>query len=110
MNFYGHHIIDEKRTISDVKRAFKDFEEALNKDEILREIYEYILGKEIISRYGHSETRQFKKEFVKNNIETYNREELPKSTERANESLRRVANHLSLSFLLSSRYNYSWEI
>ncbi len=88
-----------------IKKAIDDFNEAKQEDKILNEIYNQITQRELGEKY-FSEKREQK---VENDLEDLNNltidgfepRNIPEKTKRANKSIKKAANHLSIAF----RYN-----
>ena len=97
--------LNDDEILVSVKKAITDFNDALSQDEILKKIYDslgeegalesYLSENEIVERdgLGNDELQPLLIE----------REDVPDATKKANESLRRAANRLSLAFRIDSQ-------
>lgn len=92
-----------------VERAIKDFEEAKKEDEPLDKIYSKIEESNKVSQYLSREREYIKSKSNERDSNTNNKKpsshkELLGAVKIANESLRNVANSLSLSFAIDDRF------
>jgi len=92
-----------------IRRAIKDFKKALEEDEITKQLYNRVKGEGVFKEYDVDGENIYEQNFNNIDIETekiherlwpgVKRRELPDVVKRANESLRKAANHLSLVLL-----------
>jgi len=97
----------DKGTLTVIKRAIEDFHNAMEQDIEARRLYEYVKDEGIFRKY-------IKEEAYKKEVETYRdidlprekeqKRELSKSVKKANNSLKKAANHLSLAFFEDNRF------
>jgi len=98
--------IEGAKTLSVIKHALKYFKIAMEQDEELRQLHERVEKEGILEKYGkNGEIREPKKrentdEIIKRN---YTENKLPDIVIKANNSLRKAANHLSLSLFEDNR-------
>ena len=108
------HVITEEDTLKIIEKALDDFNKALEENEKLRELYEKVKREDIFEKYlaekrgerdrhpfsdseGNDESNESLEE-AKEGKKT-----LPNIVKKANNSLKRAANHLSLVFLEDNR-------
>ena len=122
-------ILQDEEITKSIEKAVTDFNKALENDADLRNIYKKYDDNKIIEKYLYTDENHRdkvfyepeikKQEFKKNieseyiekdkdvdngkKIETDNKEKLHCTIQTANESLRKAANHLSLSFAIDDR-------
>jgi len=97
--------IDEKETKA-VRDAINEFNIAIEEDERLKELYERVKSEGIFRGYFEEGLQKYSKENDKERENThlsmnseYKEKELPAVVKKANDSLRKAANHLSLALL-----------
>jgi ribonuclease BN (tRNA processing enzyme) len=98
--------IDEKETSDIIQKAINEFNIAIEEDERLKELYERVKSEGLFRRYFEEGLQKYSKEndnerentHVSMNSE-YKEKELPSVVKKANDSLRKAANHLSLALL-----------
>lgn len=104
--------IDDNKTLSVIKRALKDFEKAMEEDEETRRLYDRVREEGIFRIYFKEEGE--KSGFREDTDRYINPEckgkELPDVVKKANESLRKAANHLSLALLEDNRFLFLGDI
>jgi len=97
-----------------VKKALEDFHEALEGDDELKEIHKRITEGNIFDRYfGEKMERYYQHEPEgKSDREgmEYRNGKLPKATERANKSLKKAANNLSLALSEDDRFLFLGDV
>lgn len=98
-------VIDDEGTLKAIRTAISDFEAAMEADETLRRIYESIgeRGKFVHmlredNNSGKLSDRRENRHEISGFPFSNERRKIPKIVGKANESLRRAANHLSLAF------------
>ena len=100
--------IDDKKTLSSIKRAITDFEKALEEDEEVRRVYNRIKEEEVFGNYfeEQGEIREEKEYLEENNryVPIYEKRKLPEAVRKANSSLLKAANHLSLALFEDNRF------
>jgi len=104
-------VIDDKKTLSVIKKALKDFEKAIEEDKETKEIYNRVIKEGIFRDYlaergGKNEPKEYKDRHEKREYEKreYEKRELPEVVKKSNKSLRKAANHLSLALLEDNRF------
>lgn len=99
-------VMDDKGTLSVIKRALKDFEKAMEEDEETRELYNRVKEEGVFRDYfgEQSERSEFKGYNNRYMNTKYERRKLPEVVKKANESLRKAANHLSLALFEDDRF------
>jgi beta-lactamase superfamily II metal-dependent hydrolase len=98
--------IESGETLSVIERALKDFKEAMEKDEELKRLYERVSKEGVSEKYreeGKIEGSMEKENTDEYRDKNYRGRELPEIVEKANNSLREAANHLSLSLFEDNR-------
>lgn len=98
-------IVDDDATLKVIATAIKDFNEAAEEDESLRKILERIGDGEEMRRYMPQDRESGELPGCEERFDRTvdiphprTRENLPESVRKANDSLRKAANHLSLAF------------
>lgn len=98
--------LDDKRIQADVKKALKDFNEALKEDALTKTLHERVseegIFEEYLGKWNAEET-----EVQHDESEIHRQEharELPAVVIGANESLRKAANHMSLALFEDNRF------
>jgi len=110
INLNGNHvftlwppkIFDQDTILKSIKNAITDFYEAMAEDSILNDIYKKLQDTNIVHPYINETT-----EFISNNIDnnkyfSYDKREIPYITQKANKSLKKVANRISLAFYIDT--------
>jgi ribonuclease BN (tRNA processing enzyme) len=93
-------VIDEEGTLPVVRQAIIDFNIAMEADEKIKELYHRVEKEELFRGYfeegqrSYSEERDDPSKLVNNE---YKEKKLPDVVKKANDSLRKAANHLSLA-------------
>lgn len=93
-------VIDEEGTLSVIRQAIIDFNEAMEADEKIKELYHRVEKEDLFRGYFEEGQRSYSGErddpskLVNNE---YKEKELPDVVKKANDSLRKAANHLSLA-------------
>lgn len=86
--------LKEKETLKVINTAIRDFEKAKEEDETLRRIYE-----RIYERYSNSNLNELSENDYDDNLsQNENTHDFPEIIKRANDSLRKAANRLSVAF------------
>lgn len=108
--------IDNGKTLSVIDRALDDFKRAIEKDEETRKLYYKVKDKGTFRVYLREQGEASPSDgFVRKHASSSCPIKLPRVVERANQSLRKAANHLSLAFLEDGRFLFlgdteAWEI
>lgn len=105
-------VIDRKKTLNVINQAIGDFEIAKKEDEETNRLYKRVKEESIFRDYFREQGKRNEfKEYYNGyiNIE-YKRRKLPKVVEKANNSLRKAANHLSLAFFEDNRFLFLGDI
>jgi len=107
-------VIDDERTLSDIRQALEDFERALEEDEETRQLYnrvreegvfrDYLEGQGEKYAHGDYEEKGFRKFNYREAYTKPKRRRLPDVVRKANKSLRKAANHLSLALFEDNRF------
>jgi len=93
-------VIDEEGTLSVIRQAINDFNIAMEADEKIKELYQRVEKEGLFRAYFEQEQRSYSGErddpskLVNNE---YKEKKLPDVVKKANDSLRKAANHLSLA-------------
>jgi beta-lactamase superfamily II metal-dependent hydrolase len=98
--------IESGETLSVIERALRDFEKAMEQDEELRLLYKRVREEGVFEKYregGKIEDSREKENTDEYRDRNYREGELPEIVEKANNSLRKAANHLSLSLFEDNR-------
>jgi|YelNatPaOPRAMG01_1025707.scaffolds.fasta_scaffold17110_4 beta-lactamase superfamily II metal-dependent hydrolase len=98
--------IESRKTLSVIERALGDFEKALEQDEDLKRLYERVKKEGVFEKYregGEKEVSEEREDTDEYRDRNYRERELPEIVEKANNSLRKAANHLSLSLFEDNR-------
>lgn len=109
-------VISDNGIRKEIKQAISDFNEACQKDNILRKIYETIREKGEIQPYLSDDKQYFElchreEKFRKDDFQQLTRKrQIPPETERANESLRKATNRLSLAFYEDNRFLFMGDL
>lgn len=99
-----------KRALTAIKRAIEDFDRAKERDEVTRNLYNRVVDDQRSQRYldvkqdDREEMGDRDNEAIEEYPEAFKRKELPKAVAKANDSLRRAANHLSLIAFQDNRF------
>ena len=96
--------IEDNRALTVIKRALEDFKKALEEDEKMRQLYERVKKEGVFETYlkkGKKEVKDLNSSYTNVNKE---KEKLPKVVEKANQSLKKAANHLSLALFEDNRF------
>ncbi|MDH5733057.1 MAG: hypothetical protein OEY88_04660 [Candidatus Bathyarchaeota archaeon] len=101
-------VIDDDRTLADIRRALDDFNDALEKDETTRELYERVREEGVFEEYlGQQDEkngfREYEGEYTHTIVRRKEKRELPEAVKKANKSLRKAANHLGLALFEDNR-------
>ena len=109
--------IDNGKTLLVIDRALDDFKRAIEKDEETRKLYHKVKDEGTFRVYLGEQGESFPSDgFVRKHASSSCKPmKLPRVVERANHSLRKAANHLSLAFLEDNRFLFlgdteAWEI
>jgi hypothetical protein len=100
-------VIEDEGTLSVVRQALKDFDDAMKEDEITRKLYDLVKREDIFRDYfGEGEGCEKQKDYKAENMNQgfLRREKFPKKLKMANKSLRSAANHISLAFFEDNRF------
>jgi hypothetical protein len=106
--------IDAKSTLKVIRKGIQDFDEAMEKDDKLKKIYDILNKSNKINPYLSGEPGEI--ESCVNDgpferlPEKFAPEELSPIVKRANDSLRKAANHLSLAFHKDNRFLFFGDI
>jgi beta-lactamase superfamily II metal-dependent hydrolase len=98
-------VIDEEKALAAIKNAINDFNKAMETDEELKKLYKRVEEEGLFRTISEEEQRKFTegKDNPKNMNEPvkkdYEKEKLPEIVKKANNSLKKAANHLSLALL-----------
>jgi len=98
--------LDDKRIQTDVKKALEDFNKAKEKDALTQRLYDRVSEEGVFEEYLEEDNNEKETE-LHNEIEVHKQEcrrELPAVIVKANESLKRAANHLSLALFEDNRF------
>jgi ribonuclease BN (tRNA processing enzyme) len=97
--------LQEGRTLSVIEKALDAFEQAVEEDETTRRLYDLVAEEGTFRDYLQEEPGEREPERTRTAQEDYGQQRggLPLVVKKANESLRRAANHLSLAFVDDSR-------
>jgi len=93
-------VIDKKGTLTVIQRAINDFYQAMEVDKKTKELYQRVKEEGLFGKYLEEEQRSYSgerdntEELVNND---YKEKKLPDVVKKANNSLRKAANHLSLA-------------
>ena len=90
-------VISEDSVRVEVRRALRQFHEAIEKDQTLRDTYEYVCHQGTYSNYLAKEPVEAPK-ICEAEVREHERRELPSCVEEANNSLRKAMNRLGLAF------------
>lgn len=99
-------VIDEKRTLRVIQQAIDDFNIAIERDKKIRELYQKVKEENLFKTYleggqrSDSGERENTAKLVNNE---YKKKELPDVVRKANNSLRKAANQLSLALFEHNR-------
>jgi hypothetical protein len=99
--------IDEKKTLGLIKRAISDFNRAMEEDEETRQLYKRLQGDNAFEVYLEEEEGiegEKEPQRGENQLITHEPKRLPEVVRRANQSLYRAANHLSLAMFEDNRF------
>lgn len=100
-------LLDNKSTLAVVKNAISDFDEALEKDQITRRVYDSLGERDIVSSYLRKNEHDFMAGAEGRgsdwSLTLPEKRKLPDAVIRANKSLRKAANHISLAFYEDNR-------
>lgn len=104
--------IEDKKTLSIVRQALKDFEKAMEEDKETRELYHRVKEEGVFRDYFKEQGERSKhNEYNNGHVhEEYERMKLPEVVKKANESLRKAANHLSLALFEDNRFLFLGDI
>jgi len=106
--------IESEKTLAVIERALKDFENALEQDEKLKQLYERVEREGIFERYregGEEDSTEERVGAGEYGERRHDRKvELPDIVKKANDSLRDAANHLSLSLFEDNRLLFLGDI
>lgn len=97
--------LEDDRTLSVIRRALEDFERALQGDEETRQLHDRVNEEGVFKAY-FSEQDEQEKLWGRNEgyeFEKVKKRKLPEVVKRANKSLRKAANHLSLALFEDNR-------
>lgn len=99
-------VVEDDTTLSVIKRALEDFEEAMEEDEETKQLYDHVREEGIFRVYlgEQGEKGEFEEYNERGIREEYERRELPEVVKNANKSLREAANHLSLALFEDNRF------
>jgi ribonuclease BN (tRNA processing enzyme) len=97
-------VLEEGRTLSTIEKALDAFDQALEEDQNTRRLYDLVREEGTFWAYLGEGTWEREPERTRTDQESRGRARgaLPFVVKRANESLRRAANHLSLAFFENS--------
>jgi len=101
--------IIEGKTLKTIERALNDFKKALEKDDKLKELYQRVRKEGIFEKYLEVEGEINYENDNKQNEYIQSKRTLPDIVKKANDSLKKAANHLSLAFSKIIGF-YLWEI
>ena len=106
-------MIKQDETLSVIENALRNFEKAMEQDEKTKQLYERIKREGVFRRYaegGKMPKSRGRENINRDTEKEYKEKELPAIVKKANKSLRKAANHLSLSLFEDNRLLFLGDI
>ncbi len=100
--------MEDEKTLSVIRQALKDFEKAMEEDEETRKVYNRVRKEGVFRDYFKEQGERSKHNEY--NHREHERRKLPEVVKKANESLRKAANHLSLALFEDNRFLFLGDI
>ena len=96
---------DDEGTLTVIRQALKDFEKVLKEDETTRQLYNRVKEEGVFESYLEEGEKTPELEELNDRYTDVNeKRRLPEIVKKANESLRKAANHLSLALFEDNRF------